>query len=138
MTPSDDPRFHAGLAQFNAEAFFDAHETWEALWHHLDKRAPDAERPGGDRRFVQGLIQLAVSFEHWRRGNPRGARGQWDKAREKLEPCAPRRDGVDVGAVLAAARAFYAARDLPAAEAEQRAGTWPTPGPEAYPKLAGS
>ena len=77
-----------------------------------------------------------MSFEHWRRGNPRGARGQWDKAREKLEPCGALREGVDLQALLDAANAFYAVRDLPAAEALQRAGSWPTPGVEPYPKLA--
>lgn len=133
--PSDDPRFHEALGLFNAGHYFEAHEVWEALWHHLDKRAPDAERPGGDRRFVQGLIQLAVSLEHWRRGNPRGARGQWDKAREKLACCGDARDGIDLAAVLGAAGAFYAERDLPTAEAAQRAGIWAKPGREPYPRI---
>ncbi len=131
--PSDDPRFHEALAHFNDGRYFQAHEVWEALWHHLPKQKP--EPAGGDRLFVQGLIQLAVSLEHWRRGNPRGARGQWEKSRAKLAPCPAWRDGIDLGAVLAATEAFYAARDLSAAEAAQRAGTWLAPGPEPYPRI---
>ena len=134
--PSADPRFDEALACFNSGRYFEAHEAWEALWHALAAGPVEIrERPGGDRRFVQGLIQLSVSFEHWRRGNPRGARGQWEKAREKLEACASPRDGIDLAAVLADAAAFYEARDLPEAEAAQRAGTWTTPGCEPYPAI---
>ena len=137
-SPSADPRFKDGLRCFNSEQFFEAHEVWESLWHALNVGpAPHRERPGGDRRFVQGLIQLAVSFEHWRRGNPRGARGQWEKALEKLTPCTSPRDGIDVRAVLMDAAAFYEARGLPQAETAQRAGAWVQPTEAAWPKIRG-
>ncbi|MCC7146226.1 MAG: DUF309 domain-containing protein [Phycisphaeraceae bacterium] len=55
--------FHEGLRLFNGGQWFEAHETWEDLWNI----------EGGTRkRFVQGLIQCAVTLEHARRGNPRG------------------------------------------------------------------
>ncbi|MSP57141.1 MAG: DUF309 domain-containing protein [Myxococcales bacterium] len=137
-TPSADPRFGQALAHYNQGEFFEAHEVWESLWHALAVGPVEVrERPGGDRRFVQGLIQLAVSFEHWRRGNPRGARGQWEKAREKLEACASPRDGIDLSAALSAAAAFYAARNLTHAEEQQRAGTWKCPAHEPYPGITG-
>ena len=47
--------FNDGIAYYNANEFFEAHESWEDLWsdYYLE-----------DRKFVQGLIQLAVSFVH--------------------------------------------------------------------------
>jgi hypothetical protein len=48
-----DPRFLSGVADFNAGAFFEAHEAWEALWN-------DSE--GETKRFVQALVQLAAGY----------------------------------------------------------------------------
>lgn len=52
-------RFDRAVVYFNARAFFEAHEDWEALWH-------DAE--GEERRWLQGLIQVAAAFVHVERG----------------------------------------------------------------------
>ena len=38
-----------GVTAFNAGRFFDAHKIREALWN---------ETVGGEKRFVQGLVQL--------------------------------------------------------------------------------
>ena len=47
--------FQEGMKQYKAMDYFEAHEAWEDLWsdYYLE-----------DRKFVQGLIQLAVSFVH--------------------------------------------------------------------------
>lgn len=42
-----------GVAAFNAGRFFEAHEIWEALWN---------ETVGEEKRFVQGLVQLAAGY----------------------------------------------------------------------------
>lgn len=76
MTLRADPRFDEGIRLFVAERWFEAHEELELLWR--------ATPHGPDRELLQGLIQLAVASEHWRRGNPRGARGQWEKAQRHL------------------------------------------------------
>ncbi|MFZ3331003.1 MAG: DUF309 domain-containing protein [Candidatus Acidiferrales bacterium] len=57
-------RFERGLAHFNARRFFEAHEVWEEIW--LTEDEPE-------RTFLQGLIQIAAAFHHYRRGNPEGA-----------------------------------------------------------------
>ena len=57
-------RFERGLAHFNARQFFEAHEVWEEIW--LTEDEPE-------RTFLQGLIQIAAAFHHYRRGNPEGA-----------------------------------------------------------------
>ena len=57
--------YERGLELFDAGDFFDAHEVLEDVW-----RAAPAE----EKRFLQGLIQLAVGLHHHSRGNLAGAR----------------------------------------------------------------
>ena len=65
MKPHENQeRFERGLAHFNARQFFEAHEVWEEIW--LTEDEPE-------RTFLQGLIQIAAAFHHYRRGNPEGA-----------------------------------------------------------------
>ena len=130
--PFDDPRYAEGVALFQGEEFVEAHEALELAW-----RAAPA---GPDKRFLQGLIQLAVSLEHWRRGNPRGARGQWEKARAKLDDLPPIHGGLALGELLAGFRDWYAPYDLDAAVALQAAGRWAHPAddrPRPLPRWAG-
>jgi uncharacterized protein len=58
-------KFQRGLAYFNAQQFFEAHEAWEEVW---------LIEPEPEKTFLQGLIQLAAAFHHYGRGNLRGAR----------------------------------------------------------------
>lgn len=90
-----DPRFVEGAEHYDAGRYFEAHEAWEHLWRALP--------PGEEKLQVQGLIQLAVSLEHHRRGNPRGRDGQWSKASSKLT--GDRAGPVLLPPTLAAARA---------------------------------
>jgi uncharacterized protein len=64
MSHSDATAFLRGIEQFNRGEFFAAHETWEAIW---------LTASGTDRDFLQGIIQLAAAFHHWRGGNAEGA-----------------------------------------------------------------
>lgn len=64
-TSEESALFHKGIKLFNEGDWFEAHETWEDIW----RMANDEKK-----RFYQGLIQAAVTIEHLRRGNPRGAR----------------------------------------------------------------
>jgi predicted metal-dependent hydrolase len=65
MNPSEKcERFERGLRHFNAREFFQAHEVWEEIW--LTEAEPE-------KTFLQGLIQVAAAFHHYRRGNPDGA-----------------------------------------------------------------
>lgn len=112
-----DPRYAEGVALFRARAWFEAHEVLELAW-----RATPA---GPTRQFLQGLIQLAVSLEHWRRRNARGARGQWEKGRAKLEALPEVFAGLAVGRLLADFAAFYAPRDLDHWVERQKVGELP-------------
>ena len=55
--------------------YFEAHEAWEDLWS--DYSIPD-------RRFIQGLIQLSVSFVHLGNGNMVGAKSLLKKCQDKF------------------------------------------------------
>jgi len=123
-----DPRVLEGMRLLSARQWYAAHESIEAAWR-------DAE--GDERAFLQGLIHVAVSFEQLRRGNPRGALSQWDKAQPKLGLIAPRPYGIDVTTWRAEIDSFFARIDLAGRAVAQRNGTpveelpderhWPVP-----------
>ncbi len=90
--PEDDPRLLEGVRLFNAEAYFESHEVWEALWHDIG---------GEEREFLQGLIQLAAAYYHLRRRNRSGADYLYERARHRLARWAPAHVGIDIAAFLA-------------------------------------
>jgi len=57
--------FFLGLEAYHEGNYFEAHEHWEDLWsdYYLE-----------DRQFIQGLIQLSVSFVHLGNNNLKGAK----------------------------------------------------------------
>ena len=67
--------FERGLTEYEKGDYFEAHEAWEDLWsdYNFD-----------DRIFVQGLIQLAVSFVHLGNGNMIGAKNLLKKSQNKF------------------------------------------------------
>ena len=65
-----------GVQLFNAGQYWHAHEAWEDAWK--------AEQDATHRLFYKGIIQTAAALVHWQRGNPRGLRLNWAKARPKL------------------------------------------------------
>jgi predicted metal-dependent hydrolase len=68
--------FERGLQLFNTGRFFEAHEVWEVVW----KRSA-----GVEKTLLQALIQAAAALLHVERGNFRGARSTWAKARIKFQ-----------------------------------------------------
>lgn len=97
--PYRDPRFDEGIRLFNRHEWFECHEVLESLWR-------DDPSPG--RSFYQGLIMAAVALEHWRRGNPRGARSQWRQGRDLLVAVPHRHARMDVHGFVAAMDAVMA------------------------------
>ena len=82
----EDVLFHKGIEAFNKRQFYDAHEFWEELW--LDYKLNDSQ-------FIQGLIQLAVSYFHLFNQNLIGARSMMKKCLKKFDPFQTTR-GIDV------------------------------------------
>ena len=68
--------FQRGLEEYDKGDYFEAHEAWEDLWS--DYNFPD-------RKFVQGLIQLSVSFVHLGNGNLTGAKNLLKKCQQKFD-----------------------------------------------------
>jgi len=80
-----------GVVLFNDRQFFEAHEVWEEAWRLTE---------GDERRFLQGLIQVAAGFVKWQRGQSRGMADLFVKGTEKLDPFRPIQHGLDVAALL--------------------------------------
>lgn len=104
--PAERERALAAFAALYADGrYFDAHEALEVVWRR------SAEQP---MRFLQGLIQWAVAFEHHRRGNSHGARVLLDRSLANLEGAPPGYLRVDLDSCRAATddlRAAFAAWD---------------------------
>jgi len=88
-----------GIEQFNQRAYFECHETLEALWN---------SEPGTIRVLAKGILQVAVGCYHLLRGNHRGALLKLASGADYLEPFAPRCRHVEVAQLIAAARRLHA------------------------------
>jgi len=82
------PSLLAGIALFNDQKFWHAHEAWESDW---------LVAAGEERIFLQGLIQLAAAYHHVQRGTFRGGVRLFDAALEKLAKVPEGYAGVDRG-----------------------------------------
>jgi uncharacterized protein len=80
-----------GLRLFEEHRFFDAHEVLEDVW----RAAPEP-----DRKFLQGLIQVAVALHHHSRGNLIGCQSLLDRARRNLSAYPETYLGLDLSAFL--------------------------------------
>ena len=95
-------KFRKGIDQFNAQAFFEAHETWEEIW---------LTEPEPEKTFLQGIIQVSAAFHHYRRGNPAGARSLLAAGVMKLDRFPETHSGLELGELRDAVRRSLAALD---------------------------
>jgi predicted metal-dependent hydrolase len=95
MEAKDDPRFLKGIDEFNEQLFFECHETLEEIW---------LEEHGDDRKFYQGLIQVAAGYFKLQQNVPAGALKLWRTGIEKLEPYGPVFLGIEVDALIEAVK----------------------------------
>jgi len=79
--------FLRGLEAYHNGEYFDAHEYWEDLWSDFRFK---------DRRFIQGLIQMSVSFVHLKNDNLNGAKGLMRKCLEKFDEFSGVQRNIDV------------------------------------------
>jgi uncharacterized protein len=82
----DDALLRRGIELFNRQDFFECHEVLEEAW--TPERGPR-------RLFLQSIIHMAVACYHCRRGNIRGARGQFAKGLRKLAAYLPLCEQID-------------------------------------------
>ena len=82
---------HRGIHLFNSAEFFEAHEVLEDVW----RAAPEPER-----KFFQGLIQVAVALHHHSRGNLIGCQSLLARAVRNLAKYPAEHAGLEVAALL--------------------------------------
>jgi predicted metal-dependent hydrolase len=80
-----------GIRLFNQQQFFDAHEVLEDVWR---------DAPAAQKKFLQGLIQLAVALHHHSRGNTVGAVSLLKRAARNLEEEPRESRGIQVAELL--------------------------------------
>jgi predicted metal-dependent hydrolase len=71
----DEELYLRGIKLFNSAAYFEAHEVLEDVWR---------TSPGPEKKFYQGLIQVAVALHHHSKGNLVGARSLLVRAARNL------------------------------------------------------
>ena len=72
-----DGLFREGLILCNTAQFFEAHEVLEDVWRAA---------PKPDRKFLQALIQIAVTLHHHSTGNVIGCRSLLQRGLRNLAP----------------------------------------------------
>lgn len=108
--PEHDPRFLKGIDEFNQRLFFECHETLEEIW---------LEEHGDERKFYQGIIQIAAGYYKLEQGVPAGALKLWRMGLEKIELFGPVLHGIDIAVLAGAVRANLAELE---ADPEQKHG----------------
>ena len=77
-----------GIRLLNAGNFFAAHEVLEDVWR---------EAPLAEKKFWQGLVQVAVALHHHSTGNLIGAKSVMARAAKNLGPCSSQWQGINIG-----------------------------------------
>jgi len=83
--------FWQGVEEFNRQDFYACHDTLEALW---------MEAPQVDKRFYQGILQIAVGCYHLDNLNWRGAAISLGEGCMRLQDYEPEYGGIDVAQLL--------------------------------------
>lgn len=87
MTEEIPSEFWQGIEEFNQQEFYACHDTLEALWM-------EASEP--EKRFYQGVLQIAVGCYHLGNLNWRGAVILLGEGMRRLEAYEPVYSGIDV------------------------------------------
>lgn len=86
-----------GIALFDEQRFFEAHELFEYVWKAKD--VEDSARP-----FWKAVTQVAVGCCHAQRGNDRGALAVLERAIGELGRYPAPHGGIDTAALIILAR----------------------------------
>lgn len=79
--------FWQGVEQFNQREFYACHDTLEALW--MESMEPQ-------KRFYQGILQIAVGLYHLSNQNGRGAVMLMGEGIRRLDYYQPEYSGINV------------------------------------------
>ncbi|MEN9869192.1 MAG: hypothetical protein RLZZ171_175 [Cyanobacteriota bacterium] len=107
------PEFERGIAEFNQQQFYACHDTLEAIW---------VDAPEADKRFYQGILQVAVGCYHLSNDNLRGAIILLGEAVRRLYDYQPDYEEINVEQLLEQAMALLQA--LQQLQPEQTSDFW--------------
>jgi predicted metal-dependent hydrolase len=107
------PEFEQGITEFNQRQFYACHDTLEAIW---------VDAPEIDKRFYQGILQVAVGCYHLSNDNLRGAIILLGEAVRRLCDYQPDYGGVNVEQLLEQSVALLQA--LQQLQPEQTSDFW--------------
>lgn len=79
--------FWQGVDQFNGGEFYTCHDTLEAIW---------IEAPTFEKKFYQGILQIAVGLHHLGNHNWRGAVILMGEGLNRLGEYQPEYNGINV------------------------------------------
>jgi uncharacterized protein len=91
MMIDSPPEWLQGITEFNAGEYYACHDTLEALW--MDSIDPD-------KRFYQGVLQIAVACYHLHNRNWRGAVTLLGEGIGRLPYYQPIYAGIDVSDLI--------------------------------------
>jgi predicted metal-dependent hydrolase len=86
--------FWLGVEQFNQGEFYACHDTLEAIW---------IEAPEADKKFYQGILQIAVALYHLGNQNWRGGVILIGEGLHRLRSVPPDYAGLDIADFMAQA-----------------------------------
>ncbi len=82
-----------GVEEFNQGNFFEAHELWEEAWNDV---------VGEEKRFYQGLVQIAAGYHKLSLAQYNGARKLLERGSQTLNGFLPDYAGIDLAPLLEA------------------------------------
>jgi hypothetical protein len=110
QAPEADVEFLFGVDLFNHRYFWEAHETWEAIWHQVDRTDPRAE-------LFQALIQAGAYALQQHRGKTKSAKRLLAAVLRRFEivteQVGSQCHSVDLVATAAGLRRFEASGEFP-------------------------
>ncbi len=87
------PLLLQGVEEFNQGNFFEAHELWEEAWDDV---------VGEEKRFYQGLVQIAAGYHKLSLAQYNGARKLLERGSQTLNGFLPDYAGIDLAPLLEA------------------------------------
>jgi len=81
-------RYVEGIKLLNSGKYFEAHEVLEDVWR---------EAPSEEKKYWQGLVQVAVALHHHNTGNKIGAHSVMARAARNLASCSGEWQGIKIG-----------------------------------------
>jgi hypothetical protein len=105
----DFEQYRLGISLFNNAQFFAAHEELEDVWRAA---------PPENKKFLQGVVQIAVAFHHYSTGNRVGMRSVLERAIRNLAQPSGSFGQIELPSLLASLDKWREAldHDLPAPE----------------------